>query len=108
MEKQKKEKIGLRSLVVALSACSIISIGTTTAIENNTSNNYTFVKWNKDSDSSNITPKIIDVKYQNMNNTINSFLKKIKLNKNSELFKQTLNSEINKIKNSKQYLELGH
>ena len=39
-----------------------------------------------------------------MNSIVNLFLKKNKFNENSELFKSVLNSEINKIKNSKQYL----
>ena len=39
-----------------------------------------------------------------MNSIVNLFLKKNKFNENSELFESVLNSEINKIKNSKQYL----
>ena len=104
MEKQKKEKIALRSLTIGLSALSIISISATNVIENNRSNTYTFVKWNKDSNSTNTDLKTINTKYENMNSIVNLFLKKNKFNENSELFESVLNSEINKIKNSKQYL----
>lgn len=104
MEKQKKEKIALRSLTIGLSALSIISISATNAIENNRSNTYTFVKWNKDSNSTNTDLKTINTKYENMNSIVNLFFKKNKFNENSELFGSVLNSEINKIKNSKQYL----
>lgn len=104
MEKQKKEKIALRSLIIGLSALSIISISATNAIENNRSNTYTFVKWNKDSNSINTDLKTINTKYENMSSIVNLFLKKNKFNENSELFESVLNSEINKIKNSKQYL----
>lgn len=104
MEKQKKEKIALLFLTIGLSALSIISISATNAIENNRSNTYTFVKWNKDSNSTNTDLKTINTKYENMNSIVNLFLKKNKFNENSELFESVLNSEINKIKNSKQYL----
>ncbi|MBQ5500951.1 MAG: sulfite exporter TauE/SafE family protein, partial [Mycoplasmataceae bacterium] len=105
MEKQKKEKIALRSLTIGLSVLSIISISATNAIENNRSNTYTFVKWNKDSNSTNTDLKTINTKYENMNSIVNLFLKKNKFNENSKLFKSILNNEINKIKNSKNYLD---